>query len=301
MSRIALIGLCALLLAGCGVLLPFAPASSSGDGDLASNEGWTPVLRDFDGVTMVRVPPGCFMMGSDTDRENESPAHRQCVERAFWIDRTEVTNAAFAAFLNAAAPENTAPEGVIYLDDDDEEARIARMDGLWQPLDGYADHPVTEVTWFGARDFCAWRGASLPGEVEWEYAARGPSGWRYPWGDTWDPERLVWAGNRPTQTQTAPVGTRPDGATWVGALDMSGNVLEWTLALEQPYPYNADDGRETTTNADRETHRMLRDASWLSEDPALFRSSSRGGIYADWASPLAGFRCLRQDATAGSP
>jgi formylglycine-generating enzyme required for sulfatase activity len=132
---------------------------------VTANADWTPEIRMFDGVEMVLVPPGCFLMGTDDGRSEESPAHEVCLDQPFWIDRYEVTNAQFARFEGQAA-----------------------QPGWWAD----ADRPREQITWFEARDFCALRSARLPTEAEWEYAARGPDGLLYPWGDTFVAENVVY-------------------------------------------------------------------------------------------------------------
>jgi iron(II)-dependent oxidoreductase len=158
-----------------------------------------------------------------------------------------------------------------------------------------ANFPRENLLWSEARDFCAARDARLPTEAEWEYAARGPDSLLYPWGNELIGENLVY--DRNTLNQTAEVGSRPAGASWVGALDMSGNVFEWVSSIYARYPYAAADGRE---NPDDTTslrvyrggmHSYLDNASsatmrfWL--DPAE----------RDW---YIGFRCAR-DAEEAAP
>ena len=101
---------------------------------------------------------------------------------------------------------------------------------------------MAETTWRGARNYCAWRGARLPTEAEWEAAARGRQGRSYPWGEAPPDDRLVYA--RYPSGVTTPVGSRPAGATPEGILDLSGSLAEWTASLYRPYPYDAADGRE---------------------------------------------------------
>ena len=209
-------------------------------------------------AAMVRIAGGRYRIGASGEE--------QTVElKAFRIDRTEVTNAQFAEFLNAlpVKPRGTAQGGkvsaanlapadralflertssysIVGLDDD--EARIGLRDGRFAPDPGLENHPVTEVTWAGAAEYCRWRGARLPSEVQWEAAARGKEARRYPWGDAAPTSERAVIG-QPSGV-TLPVGSRPKGATPEGVLDMAGSLAEWTSTLYRPYPYRADDGRE---------------------------------------------------------
>lgn len=230
-----------------------------------TNDDWQPFYWIFeDGVEMALVPTGCFMMGLDDGTEREQPAHEQCIDSPFWIDRTEVTQGDFAR-LGGVQAEPSVHEG--------------------------ADRPVERLTWFNARDFCARRGARLPTERDWEYAARGPSNWIYPWGNEWSPENVVWEEN--SNGQTAPVGSYLAGASWVGALDMSGNVLEWTSSLDEPYPYDAGDGREADTGDNLDVRRITRSHSYITDETFL-RASVRLYFEPNLAgSGVLGVRCVR--------
>ena len=124
-------------------------------------------------------------MGRDDGARDEAPLHRVYV-RDFWIERHKVTNAEFAAFLNARGI--TSADGASRYDADDTDARIhlrpaAAQHAAWVADAGYERHPAVEVSWYGARDYCAWKGRRLPTEAEWEKAARGHDRRRYPWGD----------------------------------------------------------------------------------------------------------------------
>ncbi len=188
---------------------------------------------------MIAIPPGAFTMGRDSGPEDERPAHEVTLA-AYAIDRFPVTNAQFAEFLNAVSHVNQRSERLYDIDDPD--ARIHRAGGSWRADPGYEKHPVVEASWAGARDYCAWRGKRLPTEAEWEKAARGSDGRRYPWGNT-PPDRTR-ARYAAGWNETAPVGSHAAGVSPYGAHDLAGNAWEWVASAYRPYPYRADDGRE---------------------------------------------------------
>lgn len=219
---------------------------------------------------MVRIEGGPYTLGADGGPRETRPGHTVALG-AFLIDRHEVTNAAFAAFLNSlhVRAKRDAPAGRVRPTDvdgsdatrlfaslksearralvelDDEDSQIGIASGRFAPKPGHERHPVVEVTWDGARAFCAWRGARLPTEAEWEATARGRAGRTYPWGEAMPtPEHAVF-GRRSGETD--PVGSHPAGATPEGVHDLAGNVAEWTSSLYRPYPYDATDGREDAT------------------------------------------------------
>jgi serine/threonine protein kinase len=237
------------------------PLSSSTNGDplLAPvrNSDWIPQSQSFNGVAMMLVPVGCFVMGSDTGSDNERPVHEQCFSQPFWIDYTEVTNGQYGS-SGGFSGENL---------------------------------PREDVTYFEAKAFCESRGARLPTEAEWEYAARGPESLVYPWGNTWIASNVVYRDG--SNSQTSPVGSRPDGVSWVGALDMSGNVWEWTASIHKPYPYNPTDGRENDN--DVSNYRVIKGGSWDFGNENTSRAARRDGDgYALTAHDNGiGFRCAR--------
>ena len=188
---------------------------------------------------MLAIPAGAFIMGSDDGPADERPAHRVTLA-AYHIDRYPVTNARYAAFVQTAGPAS--PHGERWFDFDDRDARIHRRNGRWQADPGFEQHPVVEVSWAGARDYCASLGKRLPTEAEWEKAARGKDARRYPWGN--DPPAQSLARYASGWNETAAVHTRPAGASPYGVLDMAGNAWEWVSSAYRPYPYRADDGRE---------------------------------------------------------
>jgi serine/threonine protein kinase len=230
---------------------------------IIENSQWQPVVKTFDKIEMMLVPAGCFMMGSFDGRPNEIPPQNQCFDRPFWIDRTEVTNAQYGSH------------------------------GYW---DG-PNRPREQVSWFEARTFCSSRGGHLPREAEWEYAARGPSHLIYPWGDTFDGNNLTYGTNSSGQTEN--VGFRAGGVSWVGAMDMSGNVYEWTNSLNVPYPYNADDEHENSTDATSD--RIMRGGSWMNSGSRDLRGALRVGQAPDATVRSTGFRCARSYSEGDIP
>lgn len=221
---------------------------------------WTPVEQDFDGVTMVLVPAGCFMMGSNDGEDREQPVHQQCFNTLFWIDKYEVTQAQFR-----------------------------RLGGIQTNPPSFSgdNRPVERITWFEARDFCELRDARLPTEAEWEYAARGPDSLVYPWGNEFIADNVVYERN--SNGRTAEVGSRRGGASWVGALDMSGNVWEWTLFEYRDYLYDSADGRENTS---ADSRRVVRGGSWHDDANGL-RVTYRGVNDPSFMYVYLGFRCVR--------
>jgi formylglycine-generating enzyme required for sulfatase activity len=221
-----------------------------------------------DGAEMVLVPAGDFWMGSeDADADDsERPRHTRVLD-AFYIDKHPVTNALYKRFL--AATGHRKPE-------------------YWTDRQfNRPDQPVVGVDWADAQAYCRWAGKRLPTEAEWEKAARGSDGRKYPWGNTWDPARansFEGGPGRPT-----PVGSYPDGVSPYGAHDMAGNVYEWTASMYRPYPYEAEDGREDPKS---EGARVVRGGSWYSI-PQLLRVSVRNDYSPTDRNNGVGFRCAR--------
>jgi formylglycine-generating enzyme required for sulfatase activity len=165
---------------------------------------------------MLLVPEGDFIMGADEGgQEDEHPAHTVTLP-AFWLDRTEVTNAAWNECVAASACR---PKSDV--------VRRAHPD-FEAP-----SQPVSGISWDDARAYCAWRGKRLPKEAEFEKAVRDGDGRRYPWGSDPPTSRTaVFAGARP-----APVGTHPAGRGPYGHDDLAGNVWEWMEDEYDPWAY----------------------------------------------------------------
>ncbi len=222
-------------------------------------------------MVLVYVPAGEFTMGSDANSD-EQPIQQVNLD-AFWIDRTEVTNAMYARCVadhGACAPPSSS--------------------GSYTHTDYYGNsefdnYPVIYVDWHQALAYCAWAGRELPSEAQWEKAARGTDGRTYPWGNEYPNANFL--NYNQNVGDTTQVGNYPNGASIYGALDMSGNVWEWVSSLYQPYPYDAADGREDLTASGSRT---LRGSSW-SNNVTYVRSAYRYRFVPTLTNNYLGFRC----------
>jgi formylglycine-generating enzyme required for sulfatase activity len=235
------------------------------------HDTWT---RPTDEMVMVYVPSGTFQMGSDASdgnaNDDEFPQHSVTLD-GFWIDRTEVTNAQYSLCV---ADGNC--ERAIYVDD-------ANINGT--------NFPVAGVSWMDAANYCAWAGARLPTEAEWEYAARGTQGSIYPWGNDFDCSRGNFREGCDEYVWTAPVGSFPSGASWCGALDMAGNVWEWAADWDGNY---SSEAQTNPTGPAAGTRKIFRSSSFK-YGSSHARTTHRGRHYPDGRSGYGGyvgFRCV---------
>lgn len=285
-----------LLLAACvlaaTVLLPASP--SRGDRAAAALpagivfEGGR-YLSKKDGMELVLVPAGNFVMGSDMGAFDERPAHSVRLG-AYLIDKHEVTNAQFERFVTSAGYSPKGPW-----------RRTARPRG----------HPVRFVTWHDAHAYATWAGRRLPTEAQWEKAARGEKQRVYPWGLTWQPG-LARTDLSPSAGPTQ-VGSFPKGAGPYGCLDMAGNVWEWVGDWYDRYyykqfragslaqdPQGPPDGApperrfvesKTAAGKERSTRKVVRGGGWVRSGRENARTSKRAWSNPRYWSNDTGFRC----------
>lgn len=248
-------------------------------------------------------------VGSD-GLPDEHPERRVFVS-GFLIDRFEVTNRAYFVFVRSTghrAPAHSSP-------------RVT----LWEnnaPLSGIEEHPVVNVSWDDAVAYCRWAGKRLPTEAEWEKAARGTDGRRYPWGNDWDFTKAnsasFWAGRTVDfqsgadwdafwlkgdgarlskekgingEVLTLPVGTFPQGASPYGALDMAGNASEWIADWFDPNYYREAPLTDPPGPA-RGAIKAMRGGSWLKPAVSL-RTTDRDWGVMDSRPSGTGFRCAK--------
>jgi formylglycine-generating enzyme required for sulfatase activity len=238
---------------------------------------------DAAGVSQVWVPAGTFLMGTDaaaiaeleaadpappawvaSEFPSEQPAHEVTLTSGYWIDTTEVTNAAFDAFAAAGGYTTEAywsAEGWEWMSDLDPNGFPRRCD------DDAPDVPRRCLTWYEAEAYATWRGGALPTEAQWEFAARGPESTVYPWGDDWDPARA----NVVDSTAAVAVGSFPTGASWVGALDMSGNAMEWVADWLAPHA----DGAVTDPTGPATGKKKVEKGGWWGSNEFVARSAYR--------------------------
>jgi iron(II)-dependent oxidoreductase len=219
---------------------------------------------------MVEIPAGPFMMGNDSGDPEDAPAHQVDLP-AFEIDRFEVTNADFAAFVEATG----------YVTGAESAGKKTWRDEFAQ---GKENHPVIRVNWNDAAAYCEWLGKRLPTEAEWEKAARGTEGLAFPWGNDWDPAK---ANVKATGLRdAAAVGSFGAGASPYGVEDMVGNVWEWTADWYQAYPGNSTDDPYYG-----EQCRVTRGGGWFDDEPQGTAFNRNCAVPDTTFSDELGFRC----------
>lgn len=212
---------------------------------------------------MIPIPAGRFTMGTEHGLPDEKPAHQVSIS-GFEIDRYEVTRIAFESFLVSQNRKKQAD--------------------LRDP-----NLPAVDVSWTDAAAYCRSRGARLPTEAEWEYAARGPNGRTYPWGETRPNALLARFGGQ--ERQALKVGSLPQGATLDGVHDLAGNVAEWVQDWWHPGYYAQSPSNDPQGPADGD-YRVARGGSW-NQPPDELRASARLYHNADKGAGHIGFRCAK--------
>ena len=254
----------------------------------------TPPVDPYEGMELI--PAGEFRMGSNSGEPNEKPVHSVYVD-AFYMDTYEVTNTEYADFLNAKGKH--AEAGKTWFKIGDLLDRIEYVSRTYRPKAGYENHPVTNVSWYGAMAYAAWKGKRLPTEAEWEKAARGGlAGLKYPWGNTIDSTKANY--NQHIQDST-PVGKYPPNG--YGLYDMAGNVPEWCLDEYNEDFYKVSPSQNPVAGANSiqwildnyigiSTRRVLRGGSWGSSARGI-RVAYRSEKRAPASTFIYGFRCVK--------
>lgn len=223
---------------------------------------------------MVRVEGGRYTIGRRNGDEYEKPARNNVEVVTFYIDKEEVTCEEFERFVRATGRHM--PDG---------------WAGEHCPP-GAGRMPVKGVSWDDANDYARWAQKRLPTEIEWEAAARGRDGRLYPWGNDWDPRKAN-VGDTDAPGRVEPVGSYADWPSPSGALDMVGNVWEWTSTPIAPYPGGRipeDDWPES----ERREMKVIRGGCYLSDRQSATVTYRRGWpLPTDHDYSQTGFRCAK--------
>ncbi len=238
-----------------------------------------PAQKELDAVPMITIPAGEFLMGNPegVGRADEWP-QRSVYLDAFAIDQVEVTNERYMAFVTATGHRNPPnPYGTGPL------ASIKRIERL----------PVVQTTWYDAKAYCGWAKKRLPTEAEWEKAARGVDGRRFPWGnEAPTSERANFDREWADEKTLYPVGSHPEGDSPYGVKDMAGNAREWVSDWYDPDYYKHAPARNPQGPDRKGVVRSIRGGSWhspLADITAPARG--RGGFALQTHGT--GFRCAR--------
>ncbi len=256
----------------------------------------------------VAIPGGSFYMGSDDDLPFEKPAH-QVTLSPYCMDQFEVTVADYKACSDAGRCKRAGTTNVWDKITDKESKAFDPLCNIRDP-DAKAKHPIDCVDWDMADKFCREQGKRLPTEAEWEFAARGPDGRKYPWGDD-DPgaghmnacgkECMAWGAKNGIDEKpmydvddgfpnTAPVGSFPKGASRYGIMDVVGNVWEWVADYYAPY---TKDESKDPKGPDSGDQRVIRGGAWNASFPAWIRPTFRYHDSPTKRSYGIGFRCAK--------
>jgi formylglycine-generating enzyme required for sulfatase activity len=238
----------------------------------------------------VRIEPGCFTMGSTATgaTPDEGPAHKVCLTHAYWIDATETTNADFDLFVKDGgyqAQSYWSAEGWKWLQD-------KKITGPKAPTPGFdaPNQPRTDISWYEAEAYANWRGARLPTEAEWEFAARGPNSLLYATGATMGEKDANVNGENNT---TLPVGAMTADKNWTGLFDMTGNVWEWTADWYSGAYYQKSPGSDPAGPAspDGAPRKVTKGAAY-NRPASLMRLSARIGVAPDTQNDGSGIRLV---------
>lgn len=229
-------------------------------------------VRDVDRMEILYVPGGNFEMGT-TELTYTKPVRTVDVN-GFYIDKYEVTNGQYRECVSEGAcqfgGDNTSNTEEHYYDN---------------PV--FANHPVININWYEARDYCKWVGGDLPTEAQWEKAARGTDGRRYPWGD-FEPNKSK-ANYNQNEGDTMSVGSYSQNVSPYGAMDMAGNVWEWTLDWYAD-SYNPSD-TDNPSGPTAGQFRTIRGGCWYYE-ATFIRSAHRSKQNPLYRYYNVGFRCV---------
>ena len=236
---------------------------------------------------MILIPAGEFLMGSPegVGNDDEHPQHEVYLDD-FLIGKYEVTTGQYVEFLNAIGG-NQDDDGNRFVNTEISSIRLE--DREYIAMKGWEDHPITGVSWYGAKAYAEWESGRLLTEAEWEKAARGGDGRTWPWGNLWEIGKCnSWEAGR---HNSAPVGSYPASVSPYGVHDMAGNVFEWVADWYQVDYYRTSLLRNPK-GPDFGGFRVMRSGSWV-EPGNKCRTPFRFGQSPDSADTDSGFRIAK--------
>lgn len=244
-----------------------------------------PVMENAkDGSLLLLVPGGRFLAGDE-----KFPAALP----AYYLGMHPVTNAQYARFLDMRGPAESDLRKWIRLDGD---CFVRKSANGYEAYGEKQNHPVVQVSWYGAIAYCNWAEVRLPSELEWEKGSRGIDGREYPWGDEWDATKCRNSENRGDDT-TDDVWSYPDGCSYWGHYQMAGNVWEWCADGYEDGGYERYKRGDLSAPRSRE-YRVLRGGSWRDVTPDHFRCAGRYWFHAGFRNLLYGFRVAKTPAAS---
>ena len=257
--------------------------------EFAANADFPQTATGKDGAPLKLIPAGEFLMGtslSNRDGGRDEYPERQIFLNAFYMDTFEVTNGRYLEFIKATGHR---------LPEHPRDKKLTLWQGATVP-ETFREHPVVNADWHDAEAYCTWAGRRLPTEAEWERAARGTTGRRFPWGDM-EPTRTL--ANYLNQWRNGgglePVGSHPQGASQEGVQDLQGNVWEWVDDWYDPHSYEKGPVRNPK-GPSQGTRKVIRGSGWESEAP-LLRSAHRLSSDPRNRNHSLGFRCAMDAAS----
>lgn len=244
---------------------------------------------------LILIPAGTFTMGSANRAADERPMHKVYLD-AYYIGKYEVTNAEYYEFWKLQSAGNTSDKTPQHTPENF--SHLPHIGDWLTRAEQFPNYPVVGVSWRDAAAYAAWKGTRLPTEAEWEKAARGYTNRVWPWGNAMEPYANTAATEDGYANRIAPIGSFPKGKSYYGAMDMAGNVWEWTADWYSDVYYGSSSQtaakrpKKNPTGPTVGSWRVLRGGSWMD---AISRCSTtfRFYLYPNLKTSFVGFRLAK--------